>query len=81
MVHEKSSDTYLMNRDIFQLDGTETQHSNIPLFPPGRRPYGPEANCERSELSSVFASKARTLIVVSGGHSLGRTILYYHRQN
>ena len=28
------------------------QYSNIPLFPPGRRPYGPEANNERSELSS-----------------------------
>jgi len=22
------------------------QCSNIPTFPPGRRPYGPEANCE-----------------------------------
>ena len=31
-------------------------HSIVPLFPPGRRPYGPEANCERSELSSASAA-------------------------
>lgn len=28
-----------------------TYHSSIPTFPPGRRSYGPEANCERSELN------------------------------
>jgi hypothetical protein len=25
-------------------------HSTIPFFSPGRRHYGPEANCERSEV-------------------------------
>jgi hypothetical protein len=35
-----------MNRDIFQLDGIETQYSIIPLFH--------YSNCLRGELSSDF---------------------------
>ncbi len=31
-------------------------YSIVPSFPPGRRPYGPEANCERNELNCICSA-------------------------
>jgi len=41
----------------WRLQNPAFQCSNIPTFPTGRRPYGPEANCEQSELTWRYMLK------------------------
>ena len=50
---------FSVSRRLSELEAQNPifQCSNIPTFPPGRRPYGPEANCERSELTFEFVNR------------------------
>jgi len=51
------------------------QSSIVPSFPPGRRPYGPEANCERSELICLKID-----LIVKSSNSLSKMNLFYQQE-